>query len=109
MKSPFSRFFGGFKATEQIAPTIAEEVVNVSMNNIHPNQYQPRTVFDMAKIEELAQTIAEYGVIQPIVLREIGPHQYEIIAGERRYRYLSNVYSMIGMFDNLRNIFKNSS
>ena len=51
-----------------------------------PNQYQPRKVFDQTEIQELAQTISEHGLLQPIVVREFRPDEYEIIAGERRFR-----------------------
>lgn len=93
MKSPFSRLFGGTdkekekpSVTEAAASTAVEAVVQVPIGKVVPNKYQPRTVFDDAKIEELARTIRTHGVIQPIVLREIAEGQYEIIAGERRYR-----------------------
>lgn len=98
MKSPFSRLFGGTdkekdkpSVTDAAASTAVEEVVQVPIGKIVPNQYQPRTVFDDAKIEELARTIRTHGVIQPIVLREIAEGQYEIIAGERRYRAMSKL------------------
>src|SRR5690606_12001787 len=51
-----------------------------------PGQYQPRKAMDQAKLEELAESIRAQGVIQPIVVREVGPDRYEIIAGERRWR-----------------------
>ncbi len=56
------------------------------MAAIVPNRFQPRTIFDETKIEELARTIHTHGIIQPIVVREIEEGQYELIAGERRYR-----------------------
>ena len=102
MKSPFSRFFGGgVKEEEQIEqieqnevnvdPQMAtEEVVKIPIEKIIPNRYQPRTVFDDDKIEELSRTIHTHGVIQPIVVRPFGD-QYEIIAGERRYRAIKKL------------------
>lgn len=60
-------------------------IKKVSIDLIKPNRFQPRTVFDDNKIMELAQSIRENGLIQPIVVRSDGD-QYEIIAGERRYR-----------------------
>ncbi|OZS78992.1 nucleoid occlusion protein [Tetzosporium hominis] len=98
MKSPFSRLFGGTdkgKDKEQLpeeaatTSTAVEEVVHIPIGNIVPNKYQPRTVFDDSKIEELARTIRTHGIIQPIVLREIESGHYEIIAGERRFRAMS--------------------
>ncbi|MFC4353492.1 nucleoid occlusion protein [Chryseomicrobium palamuruense] len=98
MKSPFSRLFGGTDkekekptVTEAAASTAVEEVVQVPIEKVVPNKYQPRTVFDDTKIEELARTIRTHGVIQPIVLREIAEGQYEIIAGERRYRAMKKL------------------
>lgn len=58
---------------------------------IVPNQYQPRTIFSEEKIEELARTIHTHGVIQPIVIRTAGEGQFEIIAGERRYRAMKSL------------------
>ena len=99
MKSPFSRFFGGgVKEEEQseqievnVDPQMAtEEVIKIAIEKITPNRYQPRTVFDDEKIEELSRTIHTHGVIQPIVVRPFG-EQYEIIAGERRYRAIKKL------------------
>lgn len=63
-----------------------QKVVDIKLDQIIPNRYQPRQVFDKDGIRELAQTIDEHGLLQPIVLREYEPAKYEIIAGERRYR-----------------------
>ena len=98
MKSPFSRFFGGGVKEEQseqievsVDPQMAtEEVIKIAIEKITPNRYQPRTVFDDEKIEELSRTIHTHGVIQPIVVRPFG-EQYEIIAGERRYRAIQKL------------------
>lgn len=62
------------------------EVVEIPLDQIVPNRYQPRQVFDKKGIQELAETIEEHGLLQPIILREYEPAKYEIIAGERRYR-----------------------
>lgn len=62
------------------------KVVNIKLDQIIPNRYQPRKVFNQDEIRELAHTIDEHGLLQPIVLREYEPAKYEIIAGERRYR-----------------------
>lgn len=56
----------------------------VPITSIRPNPYQPRTEFDPATISELAASIRESGVIQPLVVRPAGDGQYELIAGERR-------------------------
>lgn len=57
----------------------------LSIYDILPNRYQPRIKFGEEKINELAESIRKYGVIQPIIVRSIGD-KYEIIAGERRYK-----------------------
>lgn len=62
------------------------QVVEVPVTAIIPNRYQPRKTFDKTKIAELAATIEEHGLLQPIILREYEPKKYEIIAGERRFR-----------------------
>ncbi len=53
---------------------------------IEPNPNQPRREFDQEALKELAQSIHEIGIVQPITLREVGPQHYQIIAGERRWR-----------------------
>ena len=62
------------------------KVVEIKVDQIIPNRYQPRKVFDQDAIRELAQTVDEHGLLQPIVVREYESAKYEIIAGERRYR-----------------------
>lgn len=100
MKSPFSRFFGGGSKTEPSvkneveqaeAVHAAEEVIKLPIDQIVPNRFQPRTIFDDEKIEELSRTIHTHGVIQPIVVRKTSENQYEIIAGERRYRAMKKL------------------
>lgn len=103
MKSTFSRFFGGgvkqepeVKSEVEVMENISmasEEVVKIPIDKIIPNRYQPRTVFDDEKIEELARTIHTHGVIQPIVIRPMSDDSgnFEIIAGERRYRAMKSL------------------
>lgn len=62
-----------------------ENLVEIDIDLISPNPAQPRTVFQEEKLEELAQSIRENGIVQPIVVRRKGS-RYEIIAGERRWR-----------------------
>ncbi len=59
---------------------------DISISQISPNPDQPRTTFDNEALEELATSIRELGIMQPLSLRKIGPDSYQIIAGERRYR-----------------------
>lgn len=96
----FFTFFGGGSKTEPIvkneveqaeAVHAAEEVIKLPIDQIVPNRFQPRTIFDDEKIEELSRTIHTHGVIQPIVVRKTSENQYEIIAGERRYRAMKKL------------------
>lgn len=61
------------------------QIVQVRVENIIPNRYQPRLNFKEEELNELANSIRQYGVIQPLILRKYG-NKYEIIAGERRYK-----------------------
>ncbi|MCM1501149.1 MAG: ParB/RepB/Spo0J family partition protein [Bacteroidales bacterium] len=61
-------------------------VMLVPVGMIEPNPFQPRTLFDQGKLEELTESIRSYGLIQPITVRKISPERYQIISGERRYR-----------------------
>lgn len=56
------------------------------LGQVKPNPKQPRTAFDEDDLEELAASIAEFGVLQPVVVREIGRKRYELVMGERRFR-----------------------
>jgi ParB family chromosome partitioning protein len=67
-------------------PKGQEEMAQLSVASIRPGKYQPRTRMDEASLAELADSIRARGVIQPIVVRPVGDGQYEILAGERRWR-----------------------
>lgn len=58
----------------------------INVENIIPNRFQPRLTFDENALKELAMSIKEHGIIQPLVLRKLSNDKYEIIAGERRYK-----------------------
>ncbi len=62
-----------------------DEVVYLYLDDIIPNRFQPREIFDEKALKELAVSIKEHGVIQPIIVRSVNG-KYEIIAGERRYK-----------------------
>lgn len=62
-----------------------EVIVNVPLKDIKPNPFQPRTIFNQEKIDDLASSIREYGVFQPIILKPAN-EGYIIVSGERRYR-----------------------
>lgn len=61
------------------------EILQVNLDDIIPNRFQPRIAFDEQGLKELSDSIKEHGIIQPLVLRKLG-NKYEIIAGERRYK-----------------------
>jgi ParB family chromosome partitioning protein len=67
------------------APSVSERSLDVDIDLLRPNAFQPRTTMDEAKIEELAKSIRANGIIQPIVARRVDGG-YEIVAGERRWR-----------------------
>ena len=62
-----------------------EEIVEIPLEELRPNPYQPRKVFDEEALQDLADSIKEHGVFQPIIIKK-SIKGYEIIAGERRYR-----------------------
>ena len=64
----------------------ANQLKQLPLDVIHPGRYQPRSVFDEDRLEELASSIRAQGVVQPIVVRSVGTDKYELIAGERRWR-----------------------
>jgi len=81
LKEPISRLFGGkWSESEQ-----TERITEIPVNLIDPSPYQPRTVFEDDKLDELCQTIKTHGIIQPIVVRQKA-NRFELIAGERRLR-----------------------
>ena len=68
------------------SPTRSVGVRIVPIDHIEPNPEQPRLVFNQETLDELAASIREHGVLQPILVRPIGPNTYQLIAGERRWR-----------------------
>lgn len=72
-------------ATDEGAEVLVGNIVEVSLDDIYPNASQPRTYFDEKALNDLAQSIKNLGVIQPITLRKDGD-RFEIISGERRFR-----------------------
>ncbi|MDP4146749.1 MAG: nucleoid occlusion protein [Bacillota bacterium] len=63
-----------------------DNISYISTEYIYANLYQPRKIFDNNALEELAQSIKTYGIIQPITVRKMGENRYELVAGERRLR-----------------------
>jgi ParB/RepB/Spo0J family partition protein len=68
------------------SPTRSVGVRIVPLDHIEPNPEQPRLAFNQETLDELAASIREHGVLQPILVRPVGPNQYQLIAGERRWR-----------------------
>ncbi|HKM28829.1 MAG TPA: ParB/RepB/Spo0J family partition protein [Anaerovoracaceae bacterium] len=73
------------KAETVQVSTTGDSVIYVNIHHIKPNENQPRKNFDEEKIEDLANSIKEHGIIQPLVVRK-KDNDYEIVAGERRWR-----------------------
>jgi ParB family chromosome partitioning protein len=67
-------------------PLEGESVRQIALDHLHRGKYQPRREFSEESLQELAQSIRSQGVIQPLIVRPAGRNQYEIIAGERRWR-----------------------
>ncbi|HIV74896.1 MAG TPA: nucleoid occlusion protein [Candidatus Pseudogracilibacillus intestinigallinarum] len=86
MLQSFNRLFTSGNKTEDKIVNNQEDVVQLDVAQVVPNEYQPRTLFDDEKIKELAQTLQTHGMIQPIVVRKKDEETYEVIAGERRLR-----------------------
>tara|TARA_B100001093_G_scaffold518385_1_gene602992 strand:- start:1170 stop:2015 length:846 start_codon:yes stop_codon:yes gene_type:complete len=68
------------------ATTNQRTVKEIDLNKIKPGRFQPRSNFDDEKLEELTKSIKNQGVLSPILVRELGLNEYEVIAGERRLR-----------------------
>ena len=75
-------------AAENVAAGSAgqDRLSKLPLDLISPGPYQPRSIFDADRLEELAESIRHQGIIQPVVVRVSGDNQYELIAGERRWR-----------------------
>jgi ParB family transcriptional regulator, chromosome partitioning protein len=69
-----------------LTPDSPTRSVGVQIDHIEPNPEQPRLVFEPEALNELASSIREHGVLQPILVRPLGPNTYQIVAGERRWR-----------------------
>jgi ParB family chromosome partitioning protein len=71
---------------KEILEKKVEANMDISVDSIEANPFQPRTTFDEQALEELATSIKKLGVVQPLTVRENGPGKYQLIAGERRLR-----------------------
>jgi ParB family chromosome partitioning protein len=75
----------GLEAILGAAADSGEELREIAVGDIYPNPHQPRTHLDLAKLDELAASIREHGIVQPILVRPFGD-RFELVAGERRWR-----------------------
>ncbi|MFN2577208.1 MAG: ParB/RepB/Spo0J family partition protein [Pyrinomonadaceae bacterium] len=83
-KRPLGRGLSALISTDQ-SRADNDEIREIQIDLIHPGRQQPRTTFDQAKLEELAQSIRNTGIIQPLLVRPAGG-LFELVAGERRWR-----------------------
>lgn len=85
------RSFSDLLAEHHVDEVLEGEVIEeISLSEIKPNPFQPRRIFDEEKISELAQSIKEHGVFQPIILKKV-KQGYIIVSGERRFRAATKV------------------
>ncbi|MCO5995109.1 ParB/RepB/Spo0J family partition protein [Actinoallomurus rhizosphaericola] len=84
--SPSTADSGRSDGVPQPQPVAGAHFAEVPISEITPNRRQPRETFDEAALEELAASIRIVGLLQPVVVRELGPNRYELIMGERRLR-----------------------
>ena len=68
------------------ADKVVGNIIDLEIDKIEVNPYQPRTHFNEEAIEELAESIKALGIIQPVTVRKLGRNQYQLVSGERRYR-----------------------
>ena len=73
-------------ASDVNADQVVGNVIDLEIDKIEINPYQPRTHFNEEAIEELAESIKALGIIQPVTVRKLGRNQYQLVSGERRYR-----------------------
>lgn len=85
-KKGLGRGLGALIPEVSITEKDRESILEVEIRLIEPNPNQPRKLFDQGKLEELASSIREHGIVQPLVVRPKASKGYEIVAGERRWR-----------------------
>lgn len=75
------------RGSESSSPApVAAGLMQIGIDQIAPNPYQPRKTFNEASIEELSRSVRVHGIVQPLVVTRAGDNKYKLIAGERRYR-----------------------
>jgi ParB family chromosome partitioning protein len=76
----------GPEPTSQTSQVSASGMTEIPMDEIEVNPFQPRSHFDQESLKELAESIHVHGIIQPITVRKLSQHQYQLISGERRFQ-----------------------
>lgn len=84
--SALGRGLGSLITMDDVPARGSSAINDIPLSQIQPNPEQPRRTFDEEALDELAASIRELGIIQPLSLRKTGPDSYQIIAGERRFR-----------------------
>lgn len=74
------------KEKKIMVTSIKEDIVEVETKRIVPNPHQPRQVFEEESLQELAKSIKEHGILQPLILAEVDNNEYQVLAGERRLK-----------------------
>ncbi|HLW07332.1 MAG TPA: ParB/RepB/Spo0J family partition protein [Marinilabiliaceae bacterium] len=86
-KSALGRGLGALiDTTDDYKSRPAASIIDIDVDKIQANPWQPRSHFDEERLEELASSIKGVGIVQPLTLRKVGEDSYQIIAGERRFR-----------------------
>ncbi|WP_077195431.1 ParB/RepB/Spo0J family partition protein [Prevotella ihumii] len=84
--SALGRGLDALISTESVSTHGSSTINEIPLDQIEPNPNQPRRDFEQVGLEELANSIKQLGIVQPITLRQIADHKYQIVAGERRWR-----------------------
>ena len=81
-----SKLLGLSHTVKQPEARLEERVVELPISQIVPNPNQPRKTFDQTTLDELAESVKNQGILQPLLVQKISDTTYSIVAGERRYR-----------------------
>ncbi len=86
VRALLSNIDAGNEATEEVVKELSGSVAMIPSSEIEVNPFQPRKEFDEEALKELAESLKTYGLIQPITVRRLNDHSYQLISGERRLR-----------------------
>jgi len=84
-KKVLGRGLGALIPQREPAPSVSG-LAHIPIDQISPNPYQPRKTFNESSIDDLARSVKEHGIVQPLVVTRSGDQKYQLIAGERRFR-----------------------